>query len=124
MTAIDRLGTIQGIVRDYTDQPWRSFPATVQPARRLAPGDGPRVARDGGPVVEIRWGSEFIAFVAVDAGETIVEGWDGRVYRASRPDGMGRVIHAIIDDYDDERMRWTTDPHGAGGVIGSKNIPS
>jgi len=118
MTANSRLGTIQDIVREYTDQPWRSFPASAQVARRIDPGYGPKVAVDGGPVVEIRWGSSFLAYIAIQAGEVIVEGWDGRVYRASRPDSIGRMIHAIIDDYDDERMRWTTDPHGAGGTIG------
>lgn len=122
MTAASSIGRIRDIVKEVTSGPGRSFPADVGFARYAYPGYGPKVARDGGRIVEIRWGSDFIAFVAIKAGEVIVEGWDGRIYRGSRPGSVRRMIEAIIADYDEERMRWTTDPHGGGGVIGSKNL--
>lgn len=124
MTADRNIGRIQEIVTEVTGGPGRSFPADVGFARFSYPGYGPKVARDGGRIVEIRWGSDFIAFIAIKAGEVIVEGWDGRIYRGSRPGSVRRMVEAIIADYDEERMRWTSDPHGGGGVIGSKNISS
>ena len=122
MTAASTINRIRDIVAEVTGGPGRSFPADVGFARTGYPYSKPKMAVDGGRVVEIRWGSDFIAFIAIKAGEVIVEGWDGRVYRGSRPGSVRRMIEAIVADYDEERMRWTADPHGAGGVIGSKNL--